>query len=158
MCEEAHSNQVKEKEKNASWETDVNNGPGNGRSKLRSRAPVCFHAHPGLAIKHARVALQRGGAGGGDARKWLRPILRIPCHYPHVRERRQVQHCLPGKGTSRTKMFTSEGTCSGQSHLVKHRLYVFIKEPFPYLFALNGTERSNLKMRTVECVCLRAFK
>lgn len=67
MCEEALSNQVKEKEKKkkASWETDVNNGPGNGRSKLRSRAPVCFYTHPGLAIKHARVALQREGVGAG---------------------------------------------------------------------------------------------
>lgn len=134
MCEEAHSNQVKEK-KNASWETDVNNGPGNGRSKPLSRAPVCFHTHPGLAIKHARVALQREGGDARKCRKRLRPILRIPCHYPHVRKRRQVQHCLPGKGTSCTKMSTSERILSGWGHLVKHRLYVFIMKPFPYLFA-----------------------
>lgn len=70
MFEEVHSNQLKQtdegKKKNASWETDVNNGPGNGRSKLLSQVLVCFHTHPGLAIKHARVALQlRGGMGGG---------------------------------------------------------------------------------------------
>lgn len=126
------------KKKKASWETDVNNGPGNGRSKLLSRAPVCFYTHPGLAIKHARVALQREG---GDARKcWkrLRPILRIPCHYPHVRERRQVQHCLPGKGTNHTKKRPHQrGLSVPRSHLVKHRLCVFIKEPFPYLLMLQ---------------------
>lgn len=65
MCEEALSNQVKEKKKKF-VRNDVNNGPGNGRSKLRNQAPVCFYTHPGLAIKHATVTLQREG---GDARK-----------------------------------------------------------------------------------------
>lgn len=114
MCEEALSNQVKRaKKKKASWETDVNNGPGNERSKLAGRAPVCFYTHPGLAIKQSHF---RGG-WGGDARKcWkrLRPILRIPCHYPHARERRQVQQCLPGKGTNCTKTSTSEADISGR--------------------------------------------
>lgn len=109
----------KDQKKKASWETDVNNGPGNRRSKLGSWAPVCFYTHPGLAIKQSHL-----GGWGGDARKcWkcLCPILRIPCHYPHARERRQVQQCLPGKGTSCTKTLTS---VTG-SHLVKHRLCVY---------------------------------
>lgn len=70
--------------------------------------------------------------------------------------------------TGRKKAPHERGHTVPRSHLVKHRLRVFIEEPLPcplmlrkdktQCVALNGTERSNLNLTTAGFVLLRAFK
>lgn len=149
MCEEALSNQVKEKEKKASWETDVNNEPGNSRSKLRSQAPVCFYTHPGLAIKHARVALQRAGAGGGGGLTWGSAESG---YVPSWGSRATIP--MLGKGVRYSSVYKEKGQTAQQksvphqsrrsmprSRLCKHRLRVFTKKPFSHLLGLHRRDK-----------------
>lgn len=93
MCEEALNNQVK-RAKKASWETDVNNGPGNERSKLAGRAPVCFYTHPGLAIKQSHF---RGGWG----------LMRGSAYVPSWRSRATIP--MLGKGVRYSSVYQEKG-------------------------------------------------